>query len=1260
MEGSINKLLRDRYFLPEEETWEQLAERVGGIYPDITDDIKAMKFIPSSPTLMNGNTKRRRGTLSSCFPMSIDDSIEDIFDALKEGAIVTKYGGGVGYDFSVLRGSKEIIKTLDAPSSGPLAFIDGFNSMLASIMQGGKRRGAGMGLLSIEHPDILAFIRVKEDLTRLNRLNLSIKIPSSFYAQLEKSPDTVHRVKDKDGEYYDLLDENKNPVTVGKIWDMIIEHAWKTAEPGIFNETIAFDQCTVTNVDKRVLSNPCLTGDTLLYVADGRGLVPIKQLVDEQKDIPIFTLNHKGKVVVKPFINPRLTQKNVDVYEVKFDSGMIIKCTANHRFLTTSGIMVEAIKLQKGESIKSIIRHELTIGESFHKKQESNKIKNKGVYYFIENNGKYVAEHRIIANSLIKKLLSNEVIHHKDYNSQNNNISNLEILSYQEHKNLHKDKMVGKNNAVFRIKDKETWLQKQRERNQGSKNKNAVDISNKQIVEIIKEASIKSLHNLFCYRLYRKLGLPFLNSSNKEDKYRYNSPKDYCRLAGVKYIPGGTFTKLERQHKNLIQDKLDFSFDNEKLEYIIYRKCEHCGKEFIVDYEHRQVTFCSRVCLGRYIHKPFMFDDSKFSGKYLNHPNTQRRLEKTLFLFNDYKKHGKNYINFRRDYPGAHTLIRPNNIFCPSLQYLKENLDKVSCINDLIKLAEKHITSYQNKKELKKAVGDSYNHTVVSVTYLGKEDVYDGTVEETHTILIGGQEFKNQYQRNSWEFVVTGNCSEFVNVPYTSCSLGSINLSLLERGGKFDWEEFHTLIIKATRFINSTIDKNNFPIDKIKKVTLRTRPIGLGVMGLAHLLYKLGIPYHSEESIKVTSDIIRYLTLCSMKESVEMAKKEGAYDAFDYDLFMQASSRFFSRKKCREIDVEELQSQIKKYGIRNSSFTSIAPTGSISTIAGTSGGIEPVFALTYMRKIERPDKEYEIMYITDPVFEAYLDTKFTADKKKDILAEISANNGSCQKCSMIPNEMKKIFVVAGDIPPMGHLDILEAVSKNTSLSVSKTVNMPTSATKEEISAVYLDAYKRGIIGVTVYRDGCREGILVHSLRKESEEIIEHHAPRRPSVLPCEIYRIVYKGEKWIVFIGILKGKPYEAFAGKITDVNLPKNIDKGNIIKIQSRQYSFEYDGEILIADINKTFANKENDDFARLISFGMRHGGILSCLVDVLNKAEGDITKFSKVIARTLKKYITDGQPASGACPTCGAKLKYEAGCVSCQDPGCGWTKCG
>ncbi len=510
--------------------------------------------------------------------------------------------------------------------------------------------------------------------------------------------------------------------------------------------------------------------------------------------------------------------------------------------------------------------------------------------------------------------------------------------------------------------------------------------------------------------------------------------------------------------------------------------------------------------------------------------------------------------------------------------------------------------------------------------------------------------------------VLSNPCSEFVQIQYSSCNLASLNLVNFIENGIFNWDKFYLAIKIATRFLDSVIDINDFPIKKIEEVTKKVRPLGLGIMGLAHALYTMKIPYSSKEGSSFIEKIFHDLTIQSTLESIEMAKEKGSYEAFDCDTYLNANERILKNHP-------EIIEDIKKYGIRNSTQTSQAPTGSISFIANVSSGIEPVFALTYARKIEKLNKEYEIVYISDPIFDKYLSENFDEKTKEKILKQVADSKGSCQKVEEIPEDIRKVFVVASDLTPMEHLEALALGAKSVNTSISKTINLPAEATREEISEVYLKAHELGVIGVTVYRDGCRDGILVHQTDKNDEEVIvKTNAPKRPKSLPCHVYKMnilnrqTSESEKWIVFVGLLKNEPYEIIAGKIGDVDIPSSITEGEIVKSKKngkKVYQFIHEGEVLVADICGVFMNGLREYSTRLMSLALRHGAGIEYLKDVLEKSDGTVVDFNKAIIRGINRYMKDVK-SKEKCPSCNAELIYIEGCVKCSNIECGFSKCG
>lgn len=1200
LDTHVENILNERYYLKSENSWSLVAKRLSEtILPEMEGFIESRTFIPSTPTIMNLNTKgERKGTLSSCFILDIKDSMDDIMDAMKECAFVTKAAGGVGYNWSKLRGSSENVRSISANSGGVMAFIGIFDSVLDGVRQGGRRRGAGMSMLSIYHPDILKFVDSKQKEGVYERSNFSVAPDNEFYEVLESDPFRTFQTRNVvDGKRNDLVDDNGAKYTYKMLWDRIIHNAWAFAEPGIFNSDISADRCTCKHITRDVFCNPCLTGDTLIYTADGRGGVPIKTLVDEAKDVDVFSMGFDGNIVVKKMMNPRLTQKKAKVFKVVFDSGMEIKATAEHELINTDGKRVEIKDLKIGESIKSVIRHEAKLDEIYPWMRKTSGQN----YLFIENNGKIKAEHRYIAeNSIQRKLAHNEVVHHSDATS-------------------------------------------------GTGNPNSDGVSNEELIARVKKHSENTAFGLMCKDECLKIdGFPSLNTEDNKNKYRFSRFEDYCAAAGVRYIAGNQYASIKRQFDILNSGDYTFSL-NSDLEIEVSKKCDRCQSEYIVGFENRHVTYCSHNCLAKDKFKPFMFNNGKLSEKYLSNRNVHRRLEKTLEVFNIYKTFEGD--NFKKEIPLANSIIRPNNVFCPSIEFLQKTVSSVESVDDLIINAENNISGLTDKYAASEAVGESFNHKVLSIDFCGIEDVYDGTVENTHTILIGCRKFVNSWGNESMECLVSGQCSEYVHIPYTSCNLGSINISHFVKNGGLDWESLRQMTRMVTVYLNGIIDQNDYPIEKIRKETMNVRPIGLGMMGFAHALSLLGIPYDSQEGYDFGAKLSRFLTLVGMQRSVELAKEHGkSYPYYDFETYMDANKRFFTEDSFMDIDIIQLKKDIEKYGCYNSCITSIAPTGTISYIADCSSGIEPVFGLVFTRKIEKENKTYEHVYLVDPVFKKFVETKYQQDSDK-IYKYVSGNSGSCQGCKQLTSEEQSMFKVSGDITPEWHTKILSAIANNVSLSVSKTLNLPKDCSEKEISDIFLKAHKLGIIGVTVYRDGCRRGILVHE--DSASKIVKTTAPKRPKSLDGEIYTLKYKDKNLYVAIGLMDGNVYEVFAGFNVESHIEHGV--GKIVKESSKKYVFDTGEEVY--SLHNGGSDENVDVICRILSASLRHGCDLKFLIEQLNKSEGDFVSFTRVIARVLKKYIKDGEVSTESCPSCKEKLIFKEGCSSCIS--CGYSKC-
>ena len=334
--------------------------------------------------------------------------------------------------------------------------------------------------------------------------------------------------------------------------------------------------------------------------------------------------------------------------------------------------------------------------------------------------------------------------------------------------------------------------------------------------------------------------------------------------------------------------------------------------------------------------------------------------------------------------------------------------------------------------------------------------------------------------------VTTNPCGEVLLYPNEPCNLGSINVWQFVRdedGQKaMDWDGLKEAVISSTRFLDNVIDVNNFPLKAIEEMSLSTRKIGLGVMGVGDLLYELRLPFNSEEGRKFMELLMESITYWSKVESIELAKKRGNLPYYHKSFYQRGELPFRGRELKQEwhFDWEKMKEDIKKSGIRNGYTTIIAPTGSISMIAGCSSGIEPVYSLAYEKNVKVGS-----FYYTDPAFEKVMREEGLYGD--ELMAEICDNKGSVQNMESIPAHLREVLVTAMDITPEDHIRSLASFQKWVDSSISKTNNFPVDATVDHMRESYIMAYKLGCKDVTVFRDSSiKDQVLVAPKRKEKK------------------------------------------------------------------------------------------------------------------------------------------------------------------------------
>ena len=467
------------------------------------------------------------------------------------------------------------------------------------------------------------------------------------------------------------------------------------------------------------------------------------------------------------------------------------------------------------------------------------------------------------------------------------------------------------------------------------------------------------------------------------------------------------------------------------------------------------------------------------------------------------------------------------------------------------------------------------------------------------------------------EIESTNPCGEQPLLPYESCNLGSINLVNFIDGNKVDWNRLREIVRSSTRFLDNVIEVNNYPIPEIDEMTRSNRKIGLGVMGWADMLILLGLPYNSERACKLGAKVMKFMTEESRQMSIELAEERGAFPNFKGSIFDKPNAK----------------------PVRNSTCTTIAPTGTISIISNTSSGVEPLFAVSYVRQVMDDDVLVEV----HPLFEKIAkDMGFYSDELMKKIAE----HGTIQDMDEIPEEVRSVFLTSHDITPEDHVRMQAAFQDYTDNAVSKTVNFCNDATRDDVETVYRLAYKLGCKGVTIYRDGSRD-MQVLSLKKEAKD---------EKVIPMESGKSGRKRER----PRALTGSTYQMETG-CGPLYVTVNEDSHG---------AFE-----LFTTMGKAggCAASQCEAIGRLVSLAWRSGvqarqAVKQLIGITCHKpagfGENRITSCSDAVAKAIQQHmLAQGEDINvhiqngGACPDCGGPVEHEGGCCVCH--ACGYSEC-
>ena len=516
------------------------------------------------------------------------------------------------------------------------------------------------------------------------------------------------------------------------------------------------------------------------------------------------------------------------------------------------------------------------------------------------------------------------------------------------------------------------------------------------------------------------------------------------------------------------------------------------------------------------------------------------------------------------------------------------------------------------------------NHKVVSVNFHGYEDVYNITVDDNNNYHVITSYEDDNFVKSSG--LCVKNCGEQPLLPFLACNLSSINLSKFVKDGKFDKEGLYSVAYNIMGLMDNVIDVMDFPDIRFKENVMKYRPVGIGVMGLADVLFELGIKYNSQEGRNFAGKVMKTITTACVEKSADLAKENGPIDNWDI-----VKDDMLEILKEHTGNDEAVLDKVKKHGVRNSQFTTAPPTGTTAISCDASYGIEPCFGLVFRKNFIDGTKSNFV----NPIFEQkYKDEPWFTSNLVD---RIIQNGGSLKNLRGIPKEVREVFVTAHDIKYKDRIDMQAELQKYCSTAISSTINLPESTSKDEISEIYKYAYEKGLKGVTIYRDGCK---LNQPLSFTSDKPKEF---KRPQKLSATQYMVETGNGKMYVGVGEHMGKPVE------TVVNVGKGGQTLNTMsEAIGRLVSIMLQKGISVEDITKTMIGI-NSDQPTWFRF------------DDNDKKPTQILSIPDGLAQLLQKYysgqVYTGEVCGEICPKCGQNMTAAEGCFNCN--ACGYSKC-
>lgn len=1127
---------------------------------EVYEYIKDFKYIQpqGSPLFAIGNPFQHVSA-SNCFVVeSPNDSYSGIVRTDEQIAQISKRRGGIGYDISTLRPKGMPVKNAARTTTGAVSFMHRFSNVGLEVGQEG-RRGAQMITISVHHPDILDFVKVKADEKSVTGANISVRLSNDFLIAVTENTDYELR--------WPVDSTNptvKQKISARKVWKEIIHYAWLRAEPGLlFWDRIISESpadCYSKMGYKTISTNPCY-GPEVRFLNEN-GYIKFKDATLSHNKV--VTDNRVKEHGLGTTINQAglsyETHQKAELLRITTKIGFQLDVTPNHEFPTNNGTVIA----QNLTDEKLLISVPTINSES---------IKGK------------LPETPDEICALLMGLIAGDGCFTK-----NKDMVHVEFWGHEQEK---MEKLVC--NLIDKLYDSTN------EYKQNSRNR--------------------------FYSRYRVDKMPY--ESGVGGSYKTRITSTFLALY-LKNRYG-----FEKNTKHTVPD------------FIMRNANTNIGKYYVVGMVYADGTVTGTK-------------DKGFSVRISqNNPEFLREIQ--LLLHANGVVFG---LYFRKK--ASYRFIKTKEYFCKNLYELISIGGHYKLYSELFGIIgsykELHLDDILSKHNPRMKY--EFYTTIDSIEELEPSPVYCITEPKTNSVIANG--------------VTSTNCGELPLSAFDSCRLLMLNtFSYVENpftpDAFFDFDKFYKHSKIAQRFMDDIVDIELECIDdilnkinsdvfeedynrverelwqKIKIACENGRRTGTGVTAIGDTIAALGLKYGNDDSIDVVENIYKTLKHACYESSIDMAEEIGPFPIWNYEL--EKSNPFLLRLAQERPD---LWVRMKKSGRRNMALLTTAPVGTLSQLMQllnyfeTTSGIEPLYTwkeYTRRKKIN-PNENAKVDFI-DSMGQKW--TEFTV-RHAGIQLFCDINPGKTLEDSPYYGAS------AEEINWQQRVKLQARANLHVDHSISSTVNLPNDVKEEEVANIYEAAWKAGVKGLTVYRDGCRSGVLV-TKSEEKEKIKKTDAPKRPKDLSAEIHTFKIAGKEYTAFVGLLESEPYEILVK--TDTNLSRSIKAGTVRKIKRGHYAAIVEGEIIVDSITEGMSHEE-EALTRMVSTALRHGADISYIVHQLEKTKGEMISFAKCISRTLKKYIEDGVKVSGeACLKCESNsLCRQEGCITCQN--CGWSKCG